>query len=279
MHTDPRSPTPARPAVPVPSASGAKTILTALLVVCLALAAATGAVAAGATPSIATHGAHAASGAPAAAATPTQLANATATQSETPRLTTTTASVEPGGTTTITVLLTAAPDGLAGYELVVSLSDDSAVITGASYPDGFGLSTDPAVAEDGSSVTLEAADTSGTVESAATNATLATVTVQGESPGEVSVELDARQLDADGGGELAPEVVPGTVTVGDPTTATPADGSGDAGADSDADAGESGSAAGDDGTETSVTTALPLAGIGVSLLAILLVAGLLSRRD
>ncbi|MFC5368803.1 cell surface protein [Salinirubrum litoreum] len=243
---------------------GARALLTAALVVCLALAGSVGAVTASAPPAFDTNP-------PLTNATATQpdAPTPTTSQSDAPTLTTTTASVDPGETTTVTVLLTSAPEGLAGYELVVSLSDDAATITDATYPEGFGLTTDPQIVGDVSSVTLEAADTASTVEPGATNATLATLTIRGESVGTVAVELDARQLDADGGGEFTPATVPGTVTVGDPTTATPTAGD-------DATDRHPGSA--DTGEETSVTTALPLAGVGVSLLAVVLVAGLLGRR-
>jgi hypothetical protein len=246
----------------VAASPGARILLTAVLVVCLALAGSVGAATAGTPPTLDTN--------PSLTnATATQPDVPTTSQSDAPTLTTTSASVEPGETTTVTVLLIGVPDGLAGYELVVSLSDDAATVTDATYPEGFGLTTDPQVSGDGSSVTLEAADTASVVEPGATNATLATVTISGESAGEVSVELDARQLDADGGGELSPATVPGTVTVGDPATATPS------ASDDTADR-NPGSA--DAGEETSVTTALPLAGVGVGLFAVLVVAGLLRRR-
>lgn len=275
MHTDspPRQPTPARPAASTRSAvavsPGARTLLTALLVVCLALAVSVGAVS-GADASSATHTAPDGALLTNATATQSDTARLTTSQSDEPTLTTTTASVDPGETTTVTLLLTSAPDGLAGYELVVSLSGDAATITDATYPEGFGLTTDPQITADGSAVTLEAADTASAIEPGARNATLVTLTVRGESAGEVAVEIDTRQLDADGGGELSPATVPGTVTIGDPATETPT-------ASDDGDAPSSDSD--DTGEGTSVTTALPLAGIGLSLLALLLVAGLFWRRS
>ncbi|MFC7173805.1 hypothetical protein ACFQL0_11515 [Haloplanus litoreus] len=87
-------------------------------------------------------------------------------------------------TTTVGVVLTSAPNGLAGYYLDVTVENpDVARISGANYPDRFGLTTDPATGSDGATVTLEAADMEGAIEPGATGVTLATVELPAGHPG------------------------------------------------------------------------------------------------
>ena len=109
------------------------------------------------------------------------------------------------GTTSVDVVLTAAPDGLAGYYLDLSVESpaDARVVT-ASYPEQFGLTSDPAYDDEGGTVTLEAADLSGAVEAGATDIRLATVAVDGATDGDLSVTLDPRQFDADDGSAFEP---------------------------------------------------------------------------
>ena len=200
-------------------------------------------------------------------------------------------SVDPGETATVRVVLVDAPDGLAGYELVLSFETDGvATFAGAEYADAFGLTTDPAVGDDGRTVRLEAADVGGNVPSGASNVTLATVELRGVSAGETAVEVRPVQFDADGGTPMNVDTRAGSVAVGEPVpTATPTpdpgarpdDGSATTPADGSASA-ASGAAAGT-GTPTLTSTTsgqggLPLAGLGVAALAVGLVAALLARR-
>jgi len=129
------------------------------------------------------------------------------------------------GTTTVGVVLTAAPDGLSGYYLDLTV-DGPARVESASYPDGFGLTSDPVVGDDGRTVTLEAADVEGQVEPGATDVTLATVELAGTAPGDVELTVRPRQFDDDEGAGFQPTVQSGTVTVTGDGTASPSDGSG-----------------------------------------------------
>ncbi len=121
-------------------------------------------------------------------------------------------------TTTVDVILTGAPNGLSGYYLDVTVEDtDVARITAASYPDRFGLTTDPALDADGRTVTLEAADMEGTVAPGATNVTLATVEVASSAAGEIELTVEPRQFDTDDGDRLRPDTQGGVLTVDDGT--------------------------------------------------------------
>ncbi|NLV12398.1 cell surface protein [Haloarcula argentinensis] len=171
---------------------------------------------------------------------------ALATGQSTPAISIETDSVAAGETMAVPVVLTSAPDGLAGYQLELSV-DDRAVarFENASYPDRFGLTTDPVVSSDGGTVTLEAADLDGQIEPGASGVTLATVTLAGVGVGETQVTVASNQVDADGGGAVEPATEAATVTVTDETTDTVAASSTEASSSAAGSATESASAAGD----------------------------------
>lgn len=203
-----------------------------------------------------------------------------------PTVQVTDASVDPGGTATARVVLASAPDGLAGYELVLSVEGEAATIVGANYTDAFGLTTEPAVSDDGRTIRLEAADVDGNVEAGATDVTLAAVELRGESTGRAGLEVRPVQFDADGGARMNVGVEPGSVVVGEPEpTATPtpepaATTTDEAGAidDSASSSDVDTSTATPTNTTTSGQGGLPLAGLGVAAVALVVVGALLARR-
>jgi len=143
-------------------------------------------------------------------------------QGEQPTVVVTDGTTAANGPTTVGVVLTSAPNGLSGYYLDLTVENPGvARIDSATYPDEFGLTTDPNVGSDGASITLEAADMEGAIEPGATDVTLATVTVTGATPGNVEVAVEPRQFDADDGSVFTPATQSGTVTVsgdgGEPT--------------------------------------------------------------
>jgi hypothetical protein len=207
------------------------------------------------------------------------------TAQEAPTVRVTDASVDPGETTTVRVVLTSAPDGLAGYELVLAVGDgETATVAGANYTGAFGLTSDPAVSDGGRTVRLEAADVGGNVEAGATDVTLATVELRGESAGRTPIEVRPVQIDADGGTRMNASGEAGAVVVGEPT-ATPTDESTVTAASDAATTDDATSAAATPegegavaGTSTSGQGSLPLAGAGVAALAVALLAAMLVRR-
>jgi len=133
------------------------------------------------------------------------------------------ATVDVNDETQVRVSLSEAPEGLAGFELTLSVGSlGVAEMTGASYPDDYGLTTDPAVGPDERTITVEAVDLVGAVEPGASNVTLATINVSGAMPGATNLEVIDARLDADGGASLDPSLDAGTVRVED--TATPGGG-------------------------------------------------------
>lgn len=211
------------------------------------------------------------------------LTGAAAAQSDSPTIRVESAAVEPGETATVDVVLTSAPNGLAGYAIDLSVGSSNALIQGASYPDTFGLTSSPAVAEDGSAIRLEAADLDDQVRPGATDVVLATVNVSSGMTGEITLSVEPLQLDADGGASVEPASESGTVTVtaGDETVSNAADTSATDSSASDestvpSDAGDSNA---DSGPETTSTTfAFPAGGIVLTALAVTLVAVFAARR-
>jgi hypothetical protein len=212
---------------------------------------------------------------------------ATAAAQDGPAVQVTDTSVDPGETATARVVLTSAPEGLAGYELVLSVDGEAATVVGANYTETFGLTTEPAVRDDGRSVRLEAADVGGNVGPGATDVALATVELRGESAGRAGLEVQPVQFDADGGARMNVSVESGAVVVDEPEpTATPTDeptatSTGESG--STADSASSSDAGTTTATPTNTTTTsgqggLPLAGLGVAAVALVVVGALLGRR-
>ncbi len=148
-------------------------------------------------------------------------ASLAAAQSDGPAVSVTDAELSPSGTATVDVVLTAAPNGLAGYSIELTVADpDVAHIESASYPDRFDLTTDPAIGDAGRTVTLEAADVGSTIDAGATDVTLATVEIAGGAPGEAELVVDLRQLDGNDGDRLQPAARAGTLTVTGDSTAS-----------------------------------------------------------
>ncbi|QLC33520.1 hypothetical protein EFA46_004670 [Halarchaeum sp. CBA1220] len=141
---------------------------------------------------------------------------AAADASATPTVRVANAELAANGTATADVVLTEAPEGLAGFALDVRVAGDAARISNASYPDTFGLTTDPAIGDDGRRVTVEAADLRERVQPGASDVVLATVELSGVAPGAANLSVEPRQFDADGGAAVEPATDAGTVTVRDP---------------------------------------------------------------
>ncbi|KOX92949.1 cell surface protein [Haloarcula rubripromontorii] len=132
----------------------------------------------------------------------------------TPTISIETDSVAAGETMAVPVVLTSAPDGLAGYQLELTVDDPAvARFENASYPDSLSLTTDPVISADGGTITLEAADLDGQIEPGASDVTLATIQLAGVDGGETQVTVASSQIDADGGGAVEPATEPTALAV------------------------------------------------------------------
>lgn len=203
----------------------------------------------------------------------TSQAEPTAESAEAVAITVTNATIDDDGTKRLELTLTRAPEGLAGFQLTAVLaSADVATITNASYPDRYGLTTDPAIAPDRQSVTLEAADLSEQITPGATDVPLATVTIAGAGNGQTQVEIADMQIDADGGERVDAAVEPGVVTVGKDTAASSEDSATTAGDATAAQRTEAESPAGAAGPS-------PIVLVGTLVAGVLLGLGVLARHE
>lgn len=118
------------------------------------------------------------------------------------------------GTVSGDVVLSDAPDGLAGYEITVEVADTSIVeFTGATYPDVLGPVNQPQIAANGSAVTIAAADTDDRIPAGATDIRLGQVEVTAQNPGTTTTTITVDSVDDDAGNRVAPATGVGEVTV------------------------------------------------------------------
>jgi PKD repeat protein len=124
----------------------------------------------------------------------------------------------PSETTTYVIQMDNAPNGLAGYDLYVSL-DNAAVadITGVTYDSSWAQMTmNPTVPAD--SIHIGAVDTNQKIYPGSTGPfTLATITVRGSAAGTSNIVLSALKMDDDSGNAITATLNPGTVTVSSST--------------------------------------------------------------
>jgi hypothetical protein len=128
----------------------------------------------------------------------------------------------PGETATVPVTLSAAPDGLAGYELGVTVDDAGvAEVVGANYTDT-GLTSPPRVGDDGTTVRLKAADVDRRIDPGATDVVLVWLELRAGAAGETALSVDVRRMDDDDGDPVGPATDSGRFAVRDAgrTTAT-----------------------------------------------------------
>ncbi|MFA5296228.1 MAG: hypothetical protein WC382_11995 [Methanoregulaceae archaeon] len=129
-----------------------------------------------------------------------------------------TLSLAQGSFAQVTVWLDQAPEGLAGYNMELSLRDPGvAEITSAAYPAWGKLTKEPLVP--GQSVILSAVDIERMVQNDSVRVELATITLQGISAGTTAVGISGTQFDADGGAALTPTA--GSLAVTVPGTGAP----------------------------------------------------------
>ena len=135
--------------------------------------------------------------------------------------------------TTGDLLADALPEGLSGYRVTVGVGDTGiARIEGTSYPDAFGPTEDPQVADDGSEVTVKAADAGENVDPGGGETVLAGIEFAAQSPGTTQITITVHEMDDDEGSPVLANSVGGTLevidlrTVGGNDTPTDPDGDG-----------------------------------------------------
>jgi len=115
-------------------------------------------------------------------------------------------SIAVGRTTEAEVVLSAAPNGLAGYRLTVELDDPAAAtIRSATYPEQFELVEPPARTPGSAAVTLEAVDVDGVIPAGGTGIPLGTIVVEGTAAATTGVSVTVTAMDDDDGEAMSPE--------------------------------------------------------------------------
>lgn len=128
-----------------------------------------------------------------------------------PDVTVGSASADEGQTTTVAITLSEATVGLAGFDILVALSDPAvANIVRTDFPD-FGLTKQ--VLTSTAEIRLTAVDLSGLIQSGATSTLLATVHVVGVKAGASNVNLQVVRMDDENGFPMNPQTLPGTVNI------------------------------------------------------------------
>lgn len=197
-------------------------------------------------------------------------------QAEQPTVSVSSATTTVDDTTTVEIVLTDAPDGLSGYYFDLTVDNpEVATVTSASYSEEFELTTDPATDTNGQTVTLEAADTDGSISPGATDVTLATVEIESQTAGEVELTVEPQQFDSNNGDRFRPETRAGVVTIdrGESDSAD-SDGAGASAAGSDAE-----SNTGSDAVTTSGFDSITVVLVGATLVAIGSLAALAVARQ
>ena len=117
-----------------------------------------------------------------------------------------------GSTTTVNITLDAAPNGLSGYIITVSLDDPAvADITGVIFPSWATITDSSGIP--GDSVWMKAVDLNDVITDGATNIDLGTLTIEGVADGETTFSVTVGRLEDDDGNLSTPTIVSGTLRV------------------------------------------------------------------
>jgi len=123
-----------------------------------------------------------------------------------------------GATGTYQVLLTSAPEGLAGFNLSVTLAEPAVgEIVSKTLPGWASMNRSSTLPAD--TVWIEAVDLGKSVQAGATNILLCEVTIRGDQPGISAIQVQPIQIDADGGGIIALDPVSALLAIYTPVSA------------------------------------------------------------
>lgn len=126
--------------------------------------------------------------------------------------------VDAGGSADVTLALTEAPEGVAGFDLTVTLVDGSvATIAGVQVHESYGMQN-VSIYDGGSKAYASGVDIDRVHEAGDQDVPLVTVTVEGLEDGETPLDVLEINLDDDNGNDVAPTIDYGVVTVGNGST-------------------------------------------------------------
>ncbi|QYZ78124.1 PKD domain-containing protein [Methanofollis formosanus] len=130
---------------------------------------------------------------------------------------------ESGENATVAVVIDTLPQGLSGYAITFAIDDPAvAGIAGVEFPDWARMTAAGPLPAD--ALEVKVADLENAVGAGATDVTLCTLTLRGETAGTTALTVTAMAVDDDAGGRYAPLSAPATVVVGGgPTTSVAMD--------------------------------------------------------
>ena len=132
-------------------------------------------------------------------------------EAATPTLTAQSGNIAVGGLVSIPIILSEAPNGVSGFDIIVSLSNASVGAIIDADISSMGLAQFTQISS--SKVQLKAVDLGGAVESGASNIVLATLTLQGIKRGATDIQISVNILDDDSGYSIMADIVNGALTV------------------------------------------------------------------
>jgi parallel beta-helix repeat protein len=117
-----------------------------------------------------------------------------------------------GGTRTVNIMLSEAADGLAGYNITITLADGTkAEIIGASFPGWASVHQQGEVP--GDLIWLKGLDLNKQVEAGAMEVVLATITIRGDEIGTTAITAKANMMDDDDGTTIDPAAAESSLSV------------------------------------------------------------------
>jgi len=117
-----------------------------------------------------------------------------------------------GEITPVTITLDTASEGVAGYDITISLSNPSvASITDVSFPPWAILNESSSLPD--TSVRLRMVDLYNQVDPGSTNVPFGSLTLRGEATGSTDVVISIKEITSDAGDSLTPVILSGTFTV------------------------------------------------------------------
>jgi len=132
-------------------------------------------------------------------------------EAATPTLTAQSGNIAIGELVSIPIILSDAPNGVSGFDIIVSLSKASVGAIIDADISSMGLTQVTQISS--SKVQLKAVDLGGAVESGASNIVLATLTLQGIKRGATDIQISVTILDDDSGYPITTDIVNGALTV------------------------------------------------------------------
>ena len=123
-----------------------------------------------------------------------------------------TSSVPAGSDQTFDLVLSSATTGLAGYDLTISTNSSVADITSVSWP-SWAQQLHNNTTLTPNTMRINSVDLNNQIKDGATNVTLTTITVQGNTQGNTTIGLSNVSMDDDRGDQISPTIVNGSLNV------------------------------------------------------------------